>query len=148
MHSVSAFCEIGNLILLLIFLWFVIYIGYLILLLFMISHYICLFWHYCCPVICHILVIWYYCCLVIGETVSLWYFWGNKKSGMGNYFSFSGAGENWLRMAKYEFASIGRFSEAGLHEWMPFVIFCTRSCERLQCHFRANFWVGVASCCV
>ena len=38
--------------------------------------------------------------------------------------------------------TLGRFSEAGLHEWMPFVIFRTRS------HSRADFWVGVASCCV
>ena len=28
--------------------------------------------------------------------------------------------------------AIGRFSEAGLHEWMPFVIFCERSHERSQ----------------
>ena len=28
--------------------------------------------------------------------------------------------------------SIGRFSEAGLHEWMPFIIFRARSCERSQ----------------
>ena len=27
---------------------------------------------------------------------------------------------------------IGRFSEAGLHEWMPFVMFHARSCERSQ----------------
>ena len=26
--------------------------------------------------------------------------------------------------------AVGWFCEAGLHEWMPFVIFCTRSCER------------------
>ena len=44
--------------------------------------------------------------------------------------------------------SIGRFSEAGLHEWMPFVIFHVRSHKRSQCHFRADFWVGVASRCV
>ena len=43
---------------------------------------------------------------------------------------------------------IGRFSEAGLHEWMPFVIFRARSRERSQRHFRADFWVGVASRCV
>ena len=43
---------------------------------------------------------------------------------------------------------IGRFSEAGLHEWMTFVIFSERSCERSQRHFRADFWVGVASRCV
>ena len=43
---------------------------------------------------------------------------------------------------------IGRFSEAGLHEWMPFVIFRVRSCKMLQYHFWADFWVGVASCCV
>ena len=39
--------------------------------------------------------------------------------------------------------TIGQFSEAGLHEWMPFVIFCARSCERLQRHFWADFWAGV-----
>ena len=44
--------------------------------------------------------------------------------------------------------TIGQFSEAGLHEWMPFVIFYARSCERLQRHFRADFWVGIASRCV
>ena len=43
--------------------------------------------------------------------------------------------------------SIGWFSEAGLHEWMPFVTFRTRSCEKSQHHFRADFWVGVASRC-
>ena len=43
---------------------------------------------------------------------------------------------------------IGRFNEAALHEWMPFVIFRTRSRERLQRHFRADFWVGVVSRCV
>ena len=43
---------------------------------------------------------------------------------------------------------IGWFSEAGLHEWMPFAIFSTRSHERLQWHIWADFWVGVASCCV
>ena len=32
-------------------------------------------------------------------------------------------------------------------EWMPFVIFRTRSRKRSECHFRANFWVGIASCC-
>ena len=44
--------------------------------------------------------------------------------------------------------AIGWFSEAGLHEWMPFVIFRARSRKRLQHHFWADFWVGVASCCV
>ena len=44
--------------------------------------------------------------------------------------------------------STGRFSEAGLHEWMLFVIFCTRGHERLQRHFQADFWVGIASRCV
>ena len=43
---------------------------------------------------------------------------------------------------------IRQFSEAGLHEWMSFVIFRARSLERLQRHFRADFWVGVASHCV
>ena len=43
---------------------------------------------------------------------------------------------------------IRRFSEAGLHELMPFVIFCARCCERSQRHFQADFWVGVASHCV
>ena len=42
----------------------------------------------------------------------------------------------------------GPFSEAGLHEWMPFVIFHARSRKRLQHHFWADFWVGVASCCL
>ena len=52
---------------------------------------------------------------------------------------------------RYPFLSdngIGRFSEAGLHEWMPFVIFRARSREKLQRHFRADFWVGFASRCV
>ena len=31
---------------------------------------------------------------------------------------------------------------------MAFVIFCARSCERLQRHFWADFWVGIVSCCV
>ena len=44
--------------------------------------------------------------------------------------------------------SIGQFSEAGLHKWMPFVIFRASSHERSQHHFRADFWVGIASCCV
>ena len=43
---------------------------------------------------------------------------------------------------------IGWFSEASLHEWMPFVIFCAISRERSQHHFRADLWVGVASRCV
>ena len=33
----------------------------------------------------------------------------------------------------------GRFSEAGLHELMPFVIFRARSRERSQRHFRVDF---------
>ena len=37
------------------------------------------------------------------------------------------------------FLCIGRFSEAGLHELMPFVIFRARSRERSQRHFRADF---------
>ena len=45
-------------------------------------------------------------------------------------------------------SAVGLFNEAGLHEWMSFVIFRARSCERSQCHFRTDFWVGVASCCV
>ena len=45
-------------------------------------------------------------------------------------------------------ACIGWFSEAGLHEWMPFVIFHAKSCDRSQHPLRANFWVGIASCCV
>ena len=44
----------------------------------------------------------------------------------------------------YQSPAIGRFSEAGLHEWMPFVIFRARSRERSQRHFRPDFWVGVA----
>ena len=35
--------------------------------------------------------------------------------------------------------SMGRFNEAGLHESVPFVIFCARGRERLQHHFRADF---------
>ena len=53
---------------------------------------------------------------------------------------------SWNKPAKL--SAIGRFSEAGLHQWMPFVIFCARSRERLQHDFRADFWVGIASCCV
>ena len=41
----------------------------------------------------------------------------------------------------------GRFSEAGLLEWMRFVIFRERSREEVAAHFRADFWVGVASRC-
>ena len=41
--------------------------------------------------------------------------------------------------------SIGWFSEAGLHKWMPFVIFHARCRKRSQHHFQADFWVGVAS---
>ena len=44
--------------------------------------------------------------------------------------------------------TVGRFSEAGLHEWMPFVIFRARSCKRSQHRFHADFWVGIVSCCV
>ena len=69
---------------------------------------------------------------------------------------------HWLRVWFYAFAliwfchsleaqyalSIGWFSEAGLLKWMPFVIFRARSRKRSQRHFRANFWVGVASRCV
>ena len=47
-----------------------------------------------------------------------------------------------------ELTRIGRFDEAGLHEWIPFVIFRARSRERSQRHFRADFWVGVALRCV
>ena len=50
----------------------------------------------------------------------------------------------WISSAR----SIGQFNEAGLHEWMPFIIFHARSHERSWCHFQTNFWVGVASCCV
>ena len=35
-----------------------------------------------------------------------------------------------------------------LHKWMPFVIFHARSRGRSQRHFRADFWVCVASRCV
>ena len=42
-----------------------------------------------------------------------------------------------------DICDIGQFSEAGLHEWMPSVIFHARSCERSQCHFRADFWVAL-----
>ena len=41
---------------------------------------------------------------------------------------------------------VGRFSEAGLHEWISFVIFRARNREWWQCHFRADFWVGVMLC--
>ena len=34
---------------------------------------------------------------------------------------------------------IGWFSEAGLHEWLPFVIFCAGSCERLQLSLLGQF---------
>ena len=44
--------------------------------------------------------------------------------------------------------SIGWFSEAGLYKWMPFVIFHARSHERSLHHFRADFRVGVTSCCI
>ena len=43
---------------------------------------------------------------------------------------------------------IGQSSEAGLHEWMPFVIFHAGSHKRSQRHIWADFWVGVASHCV
>ena len=46
------------------------------------------------------------------------------------------------------FSGIGRFGEAGLHEYMPFVIFRAKSRERSQRHFRTDFCVGVASRCV
>ena len=46
------------------------------------------------------------------------------------------------------YSGIGRFSEAGLHKLMPFVIFHARSRERSLCHSWADFWVGIASCCV
>ena len=36
------------------------------------------------------------------------------------------------RTWRFPSCPIGRFSEAGLHEWMPFAIFCTRSRKRLQ----------------
>ena len=42
------------------------------------------------------------------------------------------------RMHAYTLA-IGRFSEDGLHKYMPFVIFRARSHERSQCHFQADF---------
>ena len=46
------------------------------------------------------------------------------------------------------FVPIGRFSEAGLLEWMRFVIFHARSRDwEVAAHFRADFWVGVASHC-
>ena len=43
---------------------------------------------------------------------------------------------------------IGRFSEAGLLEWMRFVIFSRKKSREVAAHFRADFWVGVASHCV
>ena len=48
----------------------------------------------------------------------------------------------------WDLLTIRRFSEPGLREWMPLVIFRARSCERLQCPFQADFWVGIASCYV
>ena len=36
-------------------------------------------------------------------------------------------------------SAIGQFSEAGLHECMPIVIFHARRHERSQRHFQANF---------
>ena len=51
----------------------------------------------------------------------------------------------WFPVFVAKYCAIGQFSEAGLLEWMPFVIFRARSCERSQCHFWANFLVGVAS---
>ena len=50
--------------------------------------------------------------------------------------------------SRAENSATGRFNEAGLHDWMPFVIFHTRCRESSQRHFRADFWVGVASYCV
>ena len=48
----------------------------------------------------------------------------------------------------FDYYAIGRFSKAGLLEWIRFVIFHTRSSERSQRTSRPIFWVGVASCCV
>ena len=53
-----------------------------------------------------------------------------------------------LKKTQRRYKAIGRFSEAGLHKWMPFVTFRARSRDRSQRHFRADFWVGVASRCV
>ena len=39
---------------------------------------------------------------------------------------------SWWLPAQISRVPIGQFSEAGLLEWMRFVIFCARSCERLQ----------------
>ena len=41
------------------------------------------------------------------------------------------------------YSAVGWFSETGLPERLPFVIFRIRSRERLQHHFQADFWVGV-----
>ena len=50
--------------------------------------------------------------------------WGNPAEGMGKAGGYIIIYIGWDR--------IGRFSEAGLLEWIRFVIFCTRSCEKLQ----------------
>ena len=55
---------------------------------------------------------------------------------------------HYMRLYSHKCIQYGRFSEAGLHEWMPFVIIRARSRERSQRHFRADFWVGIASRCV
>ena len=45
---------------------------------------------------------------------------------------------HWSDSTLHTETAIGRFGEAGLHEWMPFVIFRARSRERSQRHFRAD----------
>ena len=58
------------------------------------------------------------------------------------------AGISIYQFILYYASAIGRFSEAGLLEWMRFVIFRERSLREVTAHFRADFWVGVASRCV
>ena len=71
-------------------------------------------------------------------------YWAIQRS----FFARVNALRNLSRKKSREVAAclvvIGRFSEAFLLEWMPFVIFRARSRERSQRHF----WVGVASRCV
>ena len=44
--------------------------------------------------------------------------------------------------------SIGQLSEAGLLEWMRFVIFRAKKSREVAAHSRADFWVAVPSRCV
>ena len=78
-------------------------------------------------------------------------YWGNgmeggKKMSLHCFWADQKIASSWIKCILGH--PVGRFSEAGLHKWMPFVIFHTGSHEKLQCHFWANFWVGVALRCV